>query len=163
MDTSGFFVTMKGMKYVVKSPEGMSRVARALLLRATHAKEAHAYVVGLSGELGAGKTTFTKRVARELGIKRNIVSPTFILERDYKIPRSHPLSARFSRLIHVDAYRLTEHDALFSAHLRDIMEDPHNLILIEWPERIKAFLPKGTLRVLFAHKDENTRIVTVGV
>lgn len=163
MDTSGFFVTMRRMKYTAKNPEGMSSAARALLSRARRTPPDRACVVCLSGELGAGKTTFTKKIARELGIKRNVISPTFILERDYNIPKSHPLSVRFSRLVHIDAYRLTEHDALFSAHFRDLMEDPHSLILVEWPERIKAFLPKGTLRVSFAHKDENTRIVTVGV
>ncbi len=162
MDTSGFFIMMKEMKYVVHTPQEMSRATRALLAHAWQKYVRRACIVGLSGELGAGKTTFTKVLARELGIKRNIISPTFILERVYMIPRTHVLSKRFSRLVHIDAYRLTEHDGAFATHLSERMHDPKNLIVIEWPERIQTLLPKQTFFISFAHKDEHTRIITLG-
>ena len=60
-----------------------------------------ALVVGLYGNLGAGKTAFTQAVARELGIQEIVTSPTFVIEKIY--PTSHP---HFARLIHIDAYRL---------------------------------------------------------
>ncbi len=153
---------IESMKYAAKSPEGMARVARAVFSHVRRAPLDCAYVVGLSGELGAGKTTFTKILARELGIKRNVSSPTFILERTYRIPSSGRYARRFSRLVHIDAYRLTRHDTIFANHLRALRSDPRNLILIEWPERIGRMLPKNILRISFAHKDEKTRIVTIG-
>lgn len=149
------------MKYTIKKPEETTRPARALLACTMRAAKKRAFVAGLSGDLGAGKTTFVKALAKELGIRRTLQSPTFILERDYKIPGLHPLSARFSHLIHIDAYRLTEHDNMFAGHLQTLMNNPENLILIEWPERIKKILPKDTLFISFAHKDEKTRTVTI--
>lgn len=151
------------MRFVIRKPAEMDRVARTLLVRARSAPDEHAYVVGLSGELGAGKTTFTKRLAKEFGIKRNISSPTFILEHTYHIPSSSRYAKQFSRLVHIDAYRLTEHDTIFVNHFRVLRSDPRNLILIEWPERIRALLPKGALRISFAHRNEKTRIVTVNI
>src|SRR3954467_7628344 len=62
-----------------------------------------ALVVGLYGNLGAGKTSFTQAVARELGVKDVVNSPTFVIEKIYET--AHP---NFKRLIHIDAYRLED-------------------------------------------------------
>lgn len=150
------------MKYIAESPEEMSRAVRALLSYARRHRARGACVIGLSGALGAGKTTLTKILAREIGITRNIISPTFMLERVYTIPRTHVFSKQFSHLVHVDAYRLHDGDATFAAHLSERMHDPKNLIVIEWPERIRTLLPKKTFFVFFAHKSERKRAVTVG-
>ena len=147
------------MRYTIRTTEKMKGVARALLARAQKAPKTRAFIAGLSGELGAGKTTFAKSLAKELGIRRNVISPTFILERAYTIPKTSRYSRRFARLIHIDAYRLTEHDTLFATYLAYLVRDPKNLIVIEWPERIKIIVPKKTPILSFAHKNERERIV----
>src|ERR1700754_3179272 len=63
-----------------------------------------ATLVTLTGELGAGKTTFTQSLARALGVTDTVTSPTFVLEKIYSLPDS---TQGFTRLVHIDAYRLS--------------------------------------------------------
>jgi len=149
------------MKYIAESPKDLERAAEVLISIAEKTAKGRAFVVGLSGELGAGKTTFTKVLGKELGVSRMIISPTFILERDYVIPKKSPVSKRYTTLVHIDAYRLTKHDNMFAAHLKNLFSDPKNIILIEWPERIKTLMPKGTTYMTFAHKTETERHVHI--
>ncbi len=113
-----------------------------------------ACVIGLSGELGAGKTAFAQEVAKALGVAVPVTSPTFILVRPY--PIAHP---PFSRLIHIDAYRLSpgEKDTF---GWRDYAADPHNLILAEWPERLPGGMPAGARAFRFTVVDNQTRDIT---
>lgn len=112
-----------------------------------------ATIFGLSGDLGSGKTAFTKEVAHLLGIKKEeVTSPTFVIEKIYSISHKD-----FSHLIHIDAYRLDSPDELLQLGWEDIRKDPKNLILIEWPEKVKTLLPSQTQYLSFAFVDENTR------
>ena len=112
-----------------------------------------ATIFGLSGDLGSGKTAFTKEVAHLLGIKKEeVTSPTFVIEKIYSISHKD-----FSHLIHIDAYRLDSPDELLHLGWEDIRKDPKNLILIEWPEKVKTLLPSQTQYLSFAFVDENTR------
>jgi tRNA threonylcarbamoyladenosine biosynthesis protein TsaE len=95
-----------------------------------------AYVIGLKGELGAGKTSFVQEVAKALGVTAHVTSPTFVIAQSYPIAR-HP----FSRLIHMDAYRLAP-DERDTVGWHDAVADSSNLILVEWPERLPWF-PKS--------------------
>lgn len=81
-------------------------------------------VVLLSGDLGAGKTTFTQGLARGLGIEANITSPTFVLARHH----DHPGNGL--NLVHVDAYRLTDEDELTSLDLETSLDN--SVVVIEW-------------------------------
>ncbi|VAW19133.1 tRNA threonylcarbamoyladenosine biosynthesis protein TsaE, partial [hydrothermal vent metagenome] len=104
-------------------------------------KEMGAFVVGLQGDLGAGKTAFTKSVAKALGVGVSVTSPTFVIEKIYKLPvraphAGGPENEIFSRLIHIDAYRLESGSELTSLGWEDISSDPKNIILIEWPEKV---------------------------
>jgi tRNA threonylcarbamoyladenosine biosynthesis protein TsaE len=116
-----------------------------------------AYVVGLRGNLGAGKTTFVQAVAKELGVKEAITSPTFVIAQSYDI--QHTI---YKKLIHMDAYRLTplEPDTIgFGAALAD----PSNLILVEWPENLPTVIQRevaGMPVLKFETVDETTRRVT---
>ncbi len=99
---------------------------------------ARAHIIGLSGPLGAGKTTFVQFLAKELGVKDTVPSPTYTLVRPYTI--SHP---PFTRLIHIDAYRLSGEEASGESaeYGRAIgwdsyAQNPENLILVEWPEHL---------------------------
>lgn len=103
-----------------------------------------ATVVALSGVLGAGKTTFTQAVAKALGVKETVTSPTFVIEKVY------PLEGReFQRLIHIDAYRLKSADDLTHIHWSEITQDPANLVLLEWPERVEGAVPLGAIQIRF--------------
>jgi tRNA threonylcarbamoyladenosine biosynthesis protein TsaE len=108
----------------------------------------HATILALEGPLGAGKTTFVQGFTRALGVKRNLPSPTFVLIRRYPLR-----GKRYRNLFHVDAYRLTRNAArdLSPLELTKEMGNPRNLILIEWADRIRTALPRGTIRISFRH------------
>lgn len=89
-------------------------------------------VILLSGDLGAGKTTFVQGFAKTLGITGNIISPTFILIKNY------------GKLFHIDLYRL-QSVSLEGLGLSEIISDPTNIVLIEWPERLQSLPSKFTL------------------
>lgn len=108
-------------------------------------------LVGLSGDLGSGKTAFVKGFAKALKIKETIISPTFVLMRRYAIPKTK------NSLIHIDAYRLKTKKE-FNALLPKNIE--HTLILIEWPECIPGLSEKITNTILFKHGEkEKERII----
>jgi tRNA threonylcarbamoyl adenosine modification protein YjeE len=89
-----------------------------------------AHVVGLKGDLGAGKTTFVQMVAKELGVTATVTSPTFVFVQVYGIDHGP-----FRRLVHIDAYRLSKDDP-DTIGWREYRADPANLILVEWPEHL---------------------------
>ena len=96
-------------------------------------------VIALSGDLGAGKTTFTQGLAHGLGVTTPVTSPTFTLVAEY--------DARAGmRLIHMDSYRLGDlpADAALEAEtfgFEDLLDDPAAVLVIEWAERLAALLP----------------------
>ncbi len=114
--------------------------------------------VTLSGELGAGKTAFTKAVARALGVEDVVNSPTFVLEKIYLLPAGQP----FKRLINIDAYRLEKGGDLAPLGFDELMHDPENLILLEWPEKVAGALPPPTMRISFAVQDDDSRVLSYG-
>lgn len=121
----------------------------------------HAFLITLQGELGAGKTTFMQALARELGIAEAVQSPTYVLMKSYDIAyKGH------ERLVHIDAYRL-EAPAQFAALKPEVfLNDPKNIVCIEWPERLAGALPKADIALRFAHsreKGDGVRIVGLEV
>jgi tRNA threonylcarbamoyladenosine biosynthesis protein TsaE len=116
-----------------------------------------AKIVALSGDLGAGKTTLTQEIAKHLGIKEKIVSPTFVIMKIYDINPKSNYSSRFKRLIHIDAYRLDSHEELLKIGWGEIEKDKDNIIIIEWPERVSKYIPKLSLSVSLSHIDDENR------
>jgi tRNA threonylcarbamoyl adenosine modification protein YjeE len=109
-----------------------------------------ATVVALSGDLGAGKTTFVQRVAHEFGVEDQVNSPTFVIEKIYECSQGP-----FVRLVHMDAYRLNGAHELEVLGWRELAAEKNNLILIEWPENVSDALPKDAVRIsLSGHEDE---------
>jgi len=146
----------------VKSLEELRAIAEVFLssLAQKEAKET-ATVVGLSGDLGAGKTAFTKCIASILGITEIITSPTFILEKIYIIPRGSMLGERFTKLIHIDAYRLESGREMKALDWGALLLDGHNLILLEWPEKVSEAMPKDTINISFEYIGESVRTITL--
>lgn len=138
------------------SLEGFETYARTFAANLTLQKEG-ATVVALHGDLGAGKTTFTQIVAKTLGVVINIVSPTFVIQKNYSLE-----GQIFSQLIHIDAYRLEEERQMEVLGWHDIIADPSNLIVVEWPERIAGLLPKNTQHIYFEYIDESIRGISYG-
>lgn len=125
--------------------------------------EKGATLVTLSGELGAGKTAFTKAVATALGVEDTVTSPTFVLEKIYMLPAElGGRTSKFSRLIHIDAYRLREGKELAALGFEALMQDDKNLILLEWPERVGDMLPAPSVRLSFAAHEDESRVMTYG-
>lgn len=120
-------------------------------------KDASATLVTLKGELGAGKTAFTQAVARALGVEEVVTSPTFVLEKIYLLN-----GQLFKHLIHIDAYRLENGTDLAPLGFDELTQDPDNLILLEWPEKVTDALPTPAVRISFFVNPDNSRIITYG-
>lgn len=114
-----------------------------------------ATVVALSGELGAGKTTFAQYVARELGVGETVTSPTFVIEKIYALE-----GQQFIHLIHIDAYRLKGAEELSVLGWEAVLSESGNLVLIEWPERVPELIPDNAVRIRF-DIDGDARIITI--
>ena len=141
------------MEKIIYNLDEMRSFAKAFLAELGGGKTS-ATIVGLSGNLGAGKTAFVKELAKELGIKQHITSPTFVIMKKYNTAHS-----TFHTLIHIDAYRLCSGEDLKTLGWDELINNPQNLILIEWPEQISEALPKTMIKLLFGYVDENTRKV----
>lgn len=120
----------------------------------------HAKVIALSGNLGAGKTTFAQGFAKGLGIKHRMVSPTFLIFRNYKLNVKSKKRHGFENFYHVDLYRIHNEKELDVLNFKSILHSPFNLVLIEWAEKIKKLLPKDTIWVQFTHgRKQNERFI----
>ncbi|HYD93009.1 MAG TPA: tRNA (adenosine(37)-N6)-threonylcarbamoyltransferase complex ATPase subunit type 1 TsaE [Candidatus Paceibacterota bacterium] len=113
------------------------------------AKERGATLITLSGDLGAGKTSFTQGIARAFGVTEHVTSPTFVLEKIYQLPE--PVRG-FTHLVHIDAYRLKNGEELNALGFSQLMQEPANLVLMEWPERVDGALPAADKTLSFAVK-----------
>lgn len=87
------------------------------------------------GQLGAGKTTLVQTIGRSLRIEKPILSPTYVFAKEYSLPKG--------RLIHIDAYRVNLEQA-DSIGLSDYLDDPENLVIIEWADKVRHQLPQRT-------------------
>lgn len=106
------------------------------------------FAIGLIGDLGAGKTTFSKIFAKELGVDSEVQSPTFTIMKIYETKDD-----KFKQIIHVDAYRI---DSLLEAQnlkLTNYFNSPGSLSIIEWPENIKQILPESTIFIEILHAE----------
>ena len=128
-----------------------ARFARSLAPLSTGAT-----LVTLSGELGAGKTTFTQALASALGVTETVTSPTFVLEKIYDLPEGDA----FARLAHIDAYRLEGEGALGPLGFQELMKDTGTLVVLEWPEMVASDLPKSAHALMLTVMPDNTRTLS---
>lgn len=112
-------------------------------------------VVLLYGDLGYGKTTFVKGVAAGLGITSRIISPTYVIIKNYKI--GNKIS---NVLYHIDLYRLENKKQLDEVGLEDILQDESSIKLIEWPEKMSVGKIKRW-EVRFQMNTDNTRTIKI--
>lgn len=138
---------------------GISKISEKILDKSIKTKTNKAMILALSGDLGAGKTTLTQELAKQLGIKENIVSPTFVIMKIYDIKKIFISELNFKKLIHIDAYRLESSDELLKIGWEEIVGDKDNIVIIEWPEKVKEIIPFDVLNINLVHIDEKTRLI----
>ena len=112
-----------------------------------------ATVLALSGELGAGKTTFVQLLGKQLGVSEHITSPTFVVMKQYPVAGHDWVRT----LVHVDAYRIEDIDEIRVLRLAEILSKPETILCIEWPERIKSCVPDGAFHVSIALNADGSR------
>ena len=135
--------------------ETLAEKAVSILATKKGEEKKRASVILLEGDLGAGKTTFTKALSKVLGIDGSTVhSPTFILKKEYE--GKHPA---FKKLVHVDAYRFTHPDEAKVLRLEDDLHDPDALVVVEWPSKMTYL--KSDMEITFRVEDETTRDITI--
>ncbi len=115
-------------------------------------------VIALQGDLGSGKTTFVQGLAAGLKISQNVLSPTFLFLKTYSIPKHKILKT----LCHVDYYRADKNMSTLTNYIQEYINDKNTLTVIEWPEQLKTYLPKGTIWIQFLHGTfKNKRVVSI--
>ncbi len=139
------------------SLEKLPAVVTAVLKIVNEKATQSANVVCLYGDLGAGKTTFTQILARELGITEVVTSPTFTIIKSYEIEND----SNFDQLIHIDAYRIENINEADPLRLQEVFDQPHTLICLEWPENIQEILPKEKVEVMIEIGEGEEREVRV--
>jgi len=109
-------------------------------------------VLDLVGAVGAGKTTFTKGLAKGLGISETVQSPTFTISRVYEGEKL--------TLSHYDFYRLNDY-GIMEMELAENLNNPKNVTVVEWAGDLAEILPKKHLKLVFESLNENQRKVKV--
>lgn len=135
---------------ITKSPNETARVGkevgdhvrRSAIEEQQKGKERRgASIVCLYGELGSGKTTFVRGIAKALGVTNRLLSPTFIIVRRYSLPKMP------SFFYHIDLYRLANEEELAGIGIREILADPDSYVVIEWAEKMGNLLPASRVDV----------------
>lgn len=141
------------MEQVIKNKQELTVFAKDFLNTLTPISNS-ATIIGLSGELGAGKTAFTKEIAELLGVTEEILSPTFVLAKYYSLQNK-----LWNELVHIDAYRIENENELTALRWDEMIHDPKKLIIVEWPEQLGKHYLAFTSTLKFKFVDENTRII----
>ena len=113
-------------------------------------------IIALSGPLGAGKTTLTKEIAGLLGVVENIISPTYVLETEYRIPNTDRL------FIHIDCYRMETGDELIRLGIEKRIKQ-NNIIVIEWADKFPDFFKEysTTYVNITLGKNDDERVIEI--
>jgi len=119
-------------------------------------------ILCLYGDLGSGKTTFIQGLAKGLGIKKRVISPTFVFMKQYKnLPSAEPCFSNKPSFYHVDLYRINKVKEARDLGLQEIFEDKEAIVAIEWAEKIKEILPKKRIDIYFDYISENQRKIRI--
>ena len=137
------------MEYLSNSEVETEALGEALAGRLTAGD-----VIAFSGDLGAGKTAFTRGLARGLGVTERVTSPTFTIVNEY-------LGGRLP-LFHFDLYRLGSAEELFDIGWEDYL-DRGGVCAVEWSEQVADALPDDTIYVTLTRRDEDPSWRTITI
>ncbi|MBU2634853.1 tRNA (adenosine(37)-N6)-threonylcarbamoyltransferase complex ATPase subunit type 1 TsaE [Patescibacteria group bacterium] len=118
-----------------------------------------AFVIGLEGKLGAGKTCFLQGFAKGLRIKEKILSPTFVIMKRFQF--NNLTIKQFNNFYHIDCYRIERPKELLDLSFREITSSPKNIVAVEWADKIKRIMPKHTFWIKFKFINEKKRKITL--
>ncbi|OHB19079.1 MAG: tRNA (adenosine(37)-N6)-threonylcarbamoyltransferase complex ATPase subunit type 1 TsaE [Parcubacteria group bacterium RIFCSPLOWO2_01_FULL_40_65] len=138
---------------ITESPKETEKFAAQLAKKLINKKNNKALVLALEGELGGGKTTFIKGFLKALKVIEKVLSPTFVL--------IHKHHLKSGDLYHIDAYRLKSEKDLLKLGIKEIFNNPKNIVLIEWADRVKKIIPKTAIWIRFEHLEKNRRKITI--
>ncbi len=141
---------------VIKNEQEMMTFAEEIFSVLPQKNTAH--VIALSGDLGAGKTSFTKALAKHIGIIEHITSPTFVVMKKYSVLGNKKISS----FVHIDAYRVEDIDEMIVIGLDDLYNQKDSIICIEWSEKIKELIPENVLHINIVANDNGSRTVIYG-
>jgi len=117
-----------------------------------------ATVLILTGDVGAGKTTFMQILGGLYGIAEPMTSPTYTLLQSYALNDS-----QFTSLVHMDAYRLQTIEELGPLHFSELLKQPHTLLCIEWGEKIQEAIPTNDVQLSLALSETGVRTGTISL
>lgn len=148
-----------------KSEEATENVAKEIWQKYNIHEGKRAIVFALQGEMGAGKTVFTKGLARAMGIEKTVTSPTFALENEYK---ANPKSSTSSTLYHFDAWRMENSEELRGLGFESLIKDK-SVVVIEWADRVSNIIHEFDDEAIIIwvnlkySKSEKERLISWGV
>ncbi|MDO4747236.1 MAG: tRNA (adenosine(37)-N6)-threonylcarbamoyltransferase complex ATPase subunit type 1 TsaE [Candidatus Saccharibacteria bacterium] len=141
-----------GIKFAQQmGPAALSSPVLAELRAGVPLQARHPSVIELIGDVGVGKTTFVRGLAKGLGIKEPVTSPSFTISKSYACPDGR-------QLIHYDFYRLPE-PGLMVEDLTENLENPNNVVVIEWGESVADLLPENHKKVEIVYNDEGREVI----
>lgn len=141
-------VQYKQMEFDEMDEVGLARLGRKIGATASGGE-----VIELIGDVGAGKTTFTRALARGLGIDEDIQSPTFTIKNQYEAPNG-------LLLVHYDFYRLHE-AGVMRDELDEAINDTKAVVVIEWGDAIQEVLPEDRLTIEITPRSETARKISM--
>ncbi len=144
---------MNTKNLTIKNEAAVIDFAENLMREILQSQGALPCVIELVGDVGAGKTTFTKGLARGLEITEEITSPTFTISKVYE--NSHGL-----KLVHYDFYRL-ENPGIMVEDLFENLQDPQTVTVIEWADTVSEILPANHLRLEILINDDGSRTLNL--
>ena len=137
-------------KFFTSTPYQTKKAGRFLAEEILKSKpDRKAFVIGLVGDLGGGKTTFLQGLGQGLKIKGKILSPTFIIMR------------RFNNFYHIDCYRIKKSQELLDLGFKKIVANPKNIVAVEWADRVRQIMPPNTIWVNFKFINEKKRKIVI--
>ncbi len=140
-------------EYTTNSPKETKKLATEIASQFKGVR-----VIGLVGELGAGKTVFVQGLAEAMGITEVVNSPTFVLMKNYEV---HEPESTVHNLVHVDAYRLNDSQELNDIGLEEYLNKKNTIVVIEWADKVKDLLPVDSVMIEFKEETENKRVIQV--
>lgn len=144
---------MNTKNLTLKNEAAVIDFAENLMREILQSQDALPCVIELVGDVGAGKTTFTKGLARGLEITEEITSPTFTISKVYE-------NSRGQKLVHYDFYRL-ENPGIMVEDLFENLQDPHTVTVIEWADTVSEILPANHLRLEILINDDGSRTLNL--
>ena len=144
---------MNTKNLTIKNEAAVIDFAENLMREILQSKDALPCAIELVGDVGAGKTTFTKGLARGLEITEEITSPTFTISKVYE-------NSRGQKLVHYDFYRL-ENPGIMVEDLFENLHDPRTVTVIEWADTVSEILPANHLRLEILINDDGSRTLNL--